>query len=388
MERKDYSDNSIAGIGLLSLLSFFSYERRIEMKTVNSERYTVNSKGKTDDHSLQYYFCCLCILLLFAMFLTACQKQPEKSVGPPEKITIAYVTNIGGVLVHIAFAKDYFKEEGLDAVPQPHAFGKPALQAVIGGKADLATVADTPFMFAVMDNRKITTLAAILTSRRNEAIVVRGDRGITKPSDLKRKTIGVALGTASDFFTEIFLIAHGIDRKQVTIIDLKPDEMVAALSAGKVDAVSTWNPVLTQLQKDMGNKALTFYGGTLYTEYFCLAAGQDFVREHPETVRKILRALIKAETFANNNPEESRRLVAAFIKTDKAALDELWDAYIFRVTLDQGLIVDLEEQTRWAMKYRLTARRDMPNYLDFIYVDGLLALKQDAVRIIGRERRP
>lgn len=321
--------------------------------------------------------------IAFAVILysgTGCRS--EKQNGAPEKIAIAYVTNIGGVLVHIAFAKGYFKEEGLDAVPQPHAFGKLALQAVIDGKADLATVADTPIMFAVMDGRKITTLATTQTANRNEAIVARADRGIAKPSDLKRKTIGVTLGTTSDFFTEVFLITHGIDRKQVNIINLKPDEMAAALSTGKADAVSTWNPVLIQLQKDMGNKALTFYGETLYTEHFCLVAGQDFVREHPETVRKVLRALIRAEAFAKNDPGESRRLVAEFIKADKTTLDEIWDAFAFRVTLDQALIVDLEEQTRWAMKYRLTTHRDMPNYLDFIYVDGLLAVKPDAARII------
>ena len=98
--------------------------------------------------------------------------------------------------------------------------------------------------------------------------------------------------------------------------------------------------------------------------------------------RKVLRALIRAETFAKDNPEESRHLVADFIKTDKALLDETWDIFTLRLTLDQALIVDFEDQTQWAMKYRLTTRRDMPNYLDFIYVDGLLAVKPDAVRII------
>jgi ABC-type nitrate/sulfonate/bicarbonate transport system substrate-binding protein len=339
---------------------------------------------QTSNHlwKVKYFFCCLCVFLSFALSLTACRNQSEKQAGPPEKITIAYVINTNGVLVQIAFAKGYFKEEELDAVPQPHAFGKPALQAVIDGKADLATVADTPIMFAVMDGRRITTLAVIQTANRNEAIVAKGDRGVVKPSDLKGKTIGVTLGTTSDFFTEVFLIAHGIDRKQVTIIDLKPDEMVAALGTGKADAVSTWNPVLTQLQRDMGNKGLTFYGDTLYTEYFCLVAGQKYVKEHPETVRKVLRALIRAETFAKKNPEESRRLVAAFIKTDKTILDEMWNVFTFRVTLDQALIVDLEDQTRWAMKHRLTTRRNMPNYLDFVYVDGLQAVKPDAVRII------
>ena len=95
-----------------------------------------------------------------------------------------------------------------------------------------------------------------------------------------------------------------------------------------------------------------------------------------------MRALLKAETFVQQHPEESRRLVAEFIKTDKVVLDETWDIFTFRVTLDQALLVDLEDQTRWAMKYRLTARKDMPNYLDFIYVDGLQAVKPEAVRII------
>ena len=80
--------------------------------------------------------------------------------------------------------------------------------------------------------------------------------------------------------------------------------------------------------------------------------------------------------------EESRRLVAEFIKADKAYLDEIWGLYDYRVTLDQALLVNLEEQTRWVMKYRLTASNDMPNYLDFIYVDGLQAVKPEAVRII------
>jgi len=196
-----------------------------------------------------------------------CQQQ----TCPPEKITIAYTTASNGILTYIAFVKSYFKEEGLDATPQPHAFGKMALNAVIEGKADLGTVADTPIMFAIMGGKKITILAVIQTSNRNEAIVARQDRGIVKPSDLKGKSIGVTLGTASDFFADVFLNAQGIDRKQVTIIDLKPEEMAGAFGTGRVDAVSTWNPGLIQLQRELGDKGRTFYGENLYTSTFCVA---------------------------------------------------------------------------------------------------------------------
>jgi ABC-type nitrate/sulfonate/bicarbonate transport systems, periplasmic components len=312
--------------------------------------------------------------------LTGC--QPEKQAGPPEKVTIAYSTSFSAILVHIAFTKGYFGEEGLDATPQRHAFGKEALQAVLDGKADLATVADTPIMFAVMNGKKISILAVIQTTNKNEAIVARRDQGIAKPSDLQGKKIGLTLGTTGDFFADSFLLAYGIDRKHVKIIDLRPDEMATALDMGKVDAVSAWNPTETQLKKKLGSKGIVFLGESIYTEMFCVSAGQEYVKNNPAAIKKVLRALLQAETFAQQHPEESRRLVAEFIKADKVVLDETWDDFTFRVALDQALLVDLEEQTRWAIKNRLTVRRDMPNYLDFIYVDGLQAVKPEAIRII------
>ena len=321
----------------------------------------------------------LTAIAVIALTVTGCQQQ--KQAGPPEKITIAYSTSFSAVLVHIAFTKGYFGEEGLDATPQPHASGKEALQSVLEGKADLATVADTPIMFAIMNGKKISTLAVIQTTN-NEAIVARRDRGIAKPSDLKGKKIGLTLGTTGDFFADSFLLAHGIDRKHVKIIDLKPNEMAAALGMGKVDAVSAWNPTATQLKKKLGSKGIVFLGESIFTEMFCVSAGQEYVKNNPVAIKKVLRALLKAETFVREHPEESRRLVAEFIKTDKVILDETWDNFTFRVVLDQALLVDLEEQTRWAIKNRLTVRRDMPNYLDFIYVDGLQAVKPAAVRIV------
>jgi ABC-type nitrate/sulfonate/bicarbonate transport system substrate-binding protein len=139
---------------------------------------------------------------------------------------------------------------------------------------------------------------------------------------------------------------------------------------------------LIQLKKKLGSKGIIFFGESLYTEIFCVVGGQEYVKKNPAAIKKVLRALLNAEVFMQQHPEEARRLVAEFIKADKIVLDELWDIFTLRVVLDQSLLVDLEEQTRWAMKQRLTVRRDMPNYLDFIYVDGLSAVKPDAVRII------
>jgi ABC-type nitrate/sulfonate/bicarbonate transport system substrate-binding protein len=321
------------------------------------------------------------VLALMVSSGTACRQQ-QKQTGTPERITIAYSTAPNAALVHIAFVKGYFGEEGLEAIPQPHAFGKVALDAVSQGRADVATAADTPIMFAVMEGRKISTFAVIQTANMNEAIVARQDRGIRTPSDLKGKTIGTTLGTAGDFFMDTILITYGIDRRQVRVVDMRPDEMGSALRAGKVDAISAWNPVPTQLQKELGSKVRTFYGETVYTEMFGAVAGQDFITNHPEAIKKFLRALIKAERFVKEQPAEARRLVAEFTGADRAIIEEIWGVYSFKVTLDQALVVDLEDQTRWAQKNGLTRNAHMPDYLDFMYCDGLQSVKPDGVRII------
>lgn len=324
----------------------------------------------------------LLVLLISAGFFSLLSCEPlQKRSGPREKLTIAYSTASNAVLVYIAFAKGYFSEEGLDAIPQPHPFGKPALTAVIEGKADIATVGDTPIVFAVMNGEKITTLAAIQTSNKDEAIVARRDRGITKPADLKGKTIGVTLGTTAHFFVDSFLLAHGLEMEKVTLVDMKPAEMAVALESGRVDAVSVFNPTVKQLEKHLGENGVLFYGESLY-KTFCVTATQEFVKKNPEAIKKFLRALVKAEDFIKEHPKEAQNLVADFIKMDKTELAEIWNILTFRVTLDQALLVDFEDQTRWILKNRLSNATRMPNYLEYIHADGLGAVKPIAVRIV------
>ncbi|MBA4417319.1 MAG: hypothetical protein C0392_05350 [Syntrophus sp. (in: bacteria)] len=325
----------------------------------------------------------ICIFLSFTLLLTACQKAPGKHAGQPEKITIAYSRTFISILYHIASVKGYFKEEGLDVIDQLHEFGKLAVKSVFEGKADIAITTETPIMFAISGGRNIYIIAMIATSNRGNAIIAMKDQGIAQPTDLKGKRIGVTKGTSSDFFLDSFLSTWGLSRKDIQLVAMNPDEMSDALATGKVDAVSVWLSNLNKLEQRFKDKAVVFFDETIYSDNACMLAEKVFVKKHPVTVRKILRALIRAETFVGQNPGESRRLTAEFLKIDKTVLDKVWDSFDFKVSLDQALIIGLEDQTRWAHKHRLTDSTEMPDYLDFIYIDGLQSVKPEAVRIIG-----
>ena len=324
----------------------------------------------------------LIVLVIIGISVGGCQEKPEEYTGSVEKITVAIGTGPVTSLIHIAFIKSYFENEGLDFVLQQHQSGKSAFNAVVEGEADLATAAETPIMLAIMRGEKIYILATISSTEKNKMIVARKDKGVSIPNDLKGKKIGVSVGTNAEFFMDSFLIMHGISRDEVEVINVESNAIVDTLTSGEVDAVSTWNPYINILQKGLGDNGVTFSGEGIYRETFNLVTKQDFANENPETIKKILRALVKADEFIEENSDEAREIVADRIGMDRATLSELWELYNFKVTLDQYLLVTLEDETRWAIKNKLTDKTEVPNYLDYIYMDALEEVKPEAVGII------
>ncbi len=327
------------------------------------------------------------LLVLYCMLtLSGCEKPPVTagttgSTPARQKVTIALVNQPQSTLIFVAMKKGYFSDEGLDVQPLLQSFGKAALQTMIEGKADFATSAETPIMFSILRGDGIFVVANIETSTANDAVVARVDAGISKPADLKGKRIGFMPGTTIDFFLDSFLTAQGLTRQDITPVPLKPDELLDALLAKKADAVAAWNYPLTQIKRQLGAQAVTFYDRQIYTEHFNIAAMQDFVRQNPQTVTALLRGLVRAQAFVDGHANEAQDIVAEAIKVEKDLVEEVWNVMNYQVRLDQSLTITLEDETRWAMKNKLTDQTVMPGYASFIYVDALKAVKPGAVRM-------
>jgi len=333
-------------------------------------------------HKLRFWSHRYFLLLLLLMSLPACQQKQTEVGSLPEKITVAYPQSVYSVLFAVANSKGFFKAEGLEVVSQLHEFGKIAVQSMLEGKAEMAISGDTVPMFAVTKGEKISILAEIMTSKRNEAIVASKDRGIKKPLDLEGKKIGVASGTTGHFFLDSFLSVNGIHKNKIKIIFMKPSEMMDALNKGVVEAVAVWQPVAKQIERQLGDRGIVFYDERIYSDIICISSSQDYVQKHPEAVTKVLRALIRAEAVVKEHPDETRRLAAEFLKIDKSILDEIWKTLYFNVTLDQSLLVSLEDQTRWARDNKLIESRQTPKYHDYIYFNGLQSVRPSSVNII------
>lgn len=316
------------------------------------------------------------LLLILSTLLWGCQRGGPNEAEAPLPLRLAYTTQHDCSLVHVAQAKGFFRDEGVVVIPRIVSFGKQALEQVLQGRADLATVAETPFVFAVHGGEKITLLASIFSSGKNHAIVA---KGVTSLVGLKGKRIGVTPGTTSEIYLDAFLVGNRLSPRDVVQVPLKPDQMLDALMTGEVTAVSAWNPTLKMVSRALGKEGTVFSDPHIYTEHFVLAGKPAFVEQNRRLVERVLRALVRAEQYARSHPEQARQLASGSLQIAPELLAELWSESRLEVQLTHSLISSLEEESRWAMKYRHTDGMKMPNYLDFIDHRPLRSVAPEAV---------
>jgi NitT/TauT family transport system substrate-binding protein len=309
-------------------------------------------------------------------------RSPETSSVAVTKVTIAVPTQINSALVHVASGQGLFLKAGLDVVTQPFELGIDALKSVIDGKADLAVVADTPVMFALLGGADIAVLAGISQGRRALAIVAHSDRGITQIQDLRGKSVGVTMGTNLPYFLDAMLQTHGVPSDKVNWADLRMDGLLSAFKAGRIDAAVVFQPFLTKLESEMGDRIKVFYGEDVYSFRFMLVGKPSYIDGHPQEVRRVLSALIAAHQAILANLVEARRAVGHAVQIDEATMAKLLEPEDYVVSLDQAMLLALDDQTRWAMRKGLVAPGPVPNYLNAMKYQHLEAVLPTAVTIV------
>jgi NitT/TauT family transport system substrate-binding protein len=321
-------------------------------------------------------------LALLVVSITGCNQNPPKQV---EKIVIGAETVAHASPVWIAEKKGYFKEEGLNVEIREFESGRTALRTMLSGEGiDLATAAQTPVVFNSFDKNDYSIVGNMLCSDKDVKMLARQDRRISAPSDLKGKTVGVTGCSSGHFFLSLFLSYHGLRMADIKIVDMEPTHLSQALIDGQVDAIATWEPHIYKARKALGDKALILPSEGIYREDFYVIARKEFIKKHPEALTRFLRAIEKGEDFILKSKKEAMDIVGQRLKLDREIMNATWDNFEFRLSLDQLIIVDWEDNARWAIRNKLTHATKVPNYLDYIYTDALKSVKPGAVTIAGK----
>ena len=208
----------------------------------------------------------------------------------------------------IAEQKGYFKAEGLEVSIVDFAGGARALQAVVGGSADVVSGA---FEHTINMQAKGQRLRAFALQGRAPQIVL-GVNPKTMPNfrsvaDLKGKKLGVtAPGSSTNVLANFVLAKAGLKPSDVSIIGVGAGNgAVAAMRSGQVDAISNLDPVISLLSRSGDLKIVSdtrivaeadkVFGGPMPAA--CLYLKQEFLDKHPRTAQALATAIVRANQW-------------------------------------------------------------------------------------------
>lgn len=306
---------------------------------------------------------------------------PSKAPVIAEKVNFGVFSGPASTLIYIAQERGIFRKNGIDASIREYEAGLLAANDLIAGNLDMATASEFVFASKSFQNADLRILTAI-SSMNDAEMIVRKDRGIREPKDLIGKKIGVARGTNLDFFLGTFLTLNDIPLKSVTIVNLRPSEMSAAFSAGRIDAVSTFSPYTDAVKSSLGQNVISWSMQSGQSYYFLLCTKESFIQSHSGLIERILLSMIEAERFLRENEAQARKIIEGRLNMNQAALSSVWSLHQFRVRLDQDLIILMDNEARWMIRNNLSGSREVPDYFRQIHIDGLGRLEPGAVSII------
>jgi NitT/TauT family transport system substrate-binding protein len=227
-----------------------------------------------------------------------------------KKVTIA----VGGknllyyLPLTVAEQKGFFKDEGLDVEIVDFAGGARALQAVVGGSADVVSGA---FEHNINMQAKGQPMRAFVLQGRAPQIVLAVSNK-TMPNyksvaDLKGKKIGVtAPGSSTNIMANFVLAKNGLKPADVSFVGVGASQgAVAALRSGQIDAISNLDPVMTILARSNDIKIVSdtrdvaeadkVFGGPMPAA--TLYAPVAFIDKNPNTVQALTNAIVRANKW-------------------------------------------------------------------------------------------
>ncbi|MGW9369007.1 taurine ABC transporter substrate-binding protein [Streptomyces xanthophaeus] len=144
----------------------------------------------------------------------------------------------------------------------------------------------------------------------NEALVARSGIGTVK--ELAGKKVATPFGSTAHYSLLAALAAAGVEPSAVQIIDLQPQDALAAWKRGDIDAAYVWTPTLSELTKDgkvlISSRQLAQQGKPTAD----LGVVTDaFAAKHPEVVTAWIKAQDQAVAQARTAPDQAAKSIGA-----------------------------------------------------------------------------
>jgi NitT/TauT family transport system substrate-binding protein len=215
--------------------------------------------------------------------------------------------------IRLAQGKGYFKDAGLEVKFAVGRGGVDVAKQVGAGNAPLGgIVADGPIM--VRGNGVPVKIVCVFGGKGFMQLVVREDSNITKPADLKGKTITVMSYQDTTFYALLGLMASaGLTQNDVDIQQAGPLGVWQFVAQGKsvgMAGVPDWiPPVVAAGVKVRVIKTEDYFPHMAQG----IAASDSIIKEKPEMIRKFVHAALHGMKDIMDDPDKAAEEFVSFV---------------------------------------------------------------------------
>jgi sulfonate transport system substrate-binding protein len=237
------------------------------------------------------------------------------------KVDYAYYNPVALVLKDKGWVEEEFAKDGTKIEWVLSLGSNKALEFLNGSVVDFGSTAGAAALLARSND--IPIKAVWIYSRPEwTALVTTKDSPIQQVADLKGKRVAVTRGTDPYIFLLRALDRFGMGESDINMVLLQHPDGKTALMRGDVDAWAGLDPYMAQTELEDGSR-LFFRDPSLNT-YGFLNVREDFAKEHPDEVLRLLKAYERGRQWALANPGGLKEVLAKAAKlSDAVAAKEL-----------------------------------------------------------------
>jgi NitT/TauT family transport system substrate-binding protein len=279
---------------------------------------------------MMQYFSRIIVLLTFCgcvILPAAGCSGPEQEKSPVHLVyRLKWLYNISVIGDLYAREKGFFARQGLQVDIKPGGPERDAIKELEIGRSQFGVASADQVIRAVAKGSPIVVLAQLFQTNPLQWIYRQGKKPIQSPADLRHRVIGITYGGNDETIFRALLAKYQIPKDAVTLFGVRYD--YTPFYQGKVDLWPVYRNaegiIISDKLKQSGEKVNFFDPDRFGIRFVAnsVITTRQMVRDHPQTVRKFIHALIKGwqQALDPANTDSALTMMASFDKDTPAAL--------------------------------------------------------------------
>jgi sulfonate transport system substrate-binding protein len=257
-----------------------------------------------------------------ASFIVALSlSSPLAAADKPREIRLDWATYnpVSMVLKDKGWLEKEFAKDGISIRWVQSLGSNKALEFLNAESIDFGSTAGSAALVAKINGNPIKSIY-VYSRPEWTALVTRKDSPIAKVADLKGRRVAVTRGTDPHIFLVRALLDAGLGEKDISPVLLQHPDGKLALIRGDVDAWAGLDPMMAQAEIEDG--ARLFFRKPEANTWGILNVREEFLKDHPDLVRRVLSVYEEARKYSLGNYGEVQKAFIAATKLPVAVVDK------------------------------------------------------------------